>query len=515
MHRSRQKELLWAAASVCVCYFLAHGYHLFQNMYSGDSLVLVYQNDYAFEIGLGRCFNPLWVFFRGSLLTPWLISALAMVWLTLGVFLTADYLALKSRPAVFFAAAALTMNVVLTCLNTAFIPWVDLYTLALFLNIFGVWLMNKKKPAFFALGAVCIAVALGTYQAYITVAVTLVMIRLLLELSDNRLMKEMIKTLLLHAAGVLLGGGIYFVIWKSMQAVLHIGTTEGYNGLAGLTDFSGVSLPAILGVTYGNVFDFFWNPPAFVSLYFRGRSLSFLWVYLFRGVNIAAAAAVVLLLIWRNRENQTKLPHKILQVFLMLLFPAGMNSVCLLSKGMEHTLMEYSFVFWYLLVIKLFADFFRTQNSEKRLRVLRAAAVSGFCLICWINTVFSNQVYLKMKLEEDATLSLFTRIVNDLENFEGYIPGETQVAFAGTFLTSDYIKEPEGFADLSLYMLAKTPLVYPDSEITALKYYLNSNMLLTKVSSAGEEVKNMPVYPQEGSIAYVGDVLVVKLSEQY
>ena len=52
-------------------------------------------------------------------------------------------------------------------------------------------------------------------------------------------------------------------------------------------------------------------------------------------------------------------------------------------------------------------------------------------LILFDKTVFANQLYLKKELEIDSTLSVMTRVLDRLEQTEGYAVGETPVAMAG------------------------------------------------------------------------------------
>lgn len=47
--------------------------------------------------------------------------------------------------------------------------------------------------------------------------------------------------------------------------------------------------------------------------------------------------------------------------------------------------------------------------------------------------IYANQMYLKKDLEYDATLSVMTRVVDRIEQVEGYIPGETPSSSWATF----------------------------------------------------------------------------------
>ena len=93
----KKMQMRAVAVSVIIFSFLAHGYRFFNNMYSHDSLLMIYQNDYAWQISLGRYVQPLWIFLRGSISSPWLITLLTMIWLAGAGYLGIDILKINNK----------------------------------------------------------------------------------------------------------------------------------------------------------------------------------------------------------------------------------------------------------------------------------------------------------------------------------------------------------------------------------------------------------------------------------
>jgi hypothetical protein len=180
-----------------------------------------------------------------------------------------------------------------------------------------------------------------------------------------------------------------------------------------------------------------------------------------------------------------------------------------MSKGMEHTLMIYAFVFMYILAICLE----ETAIAEKGKIAQRVGLI--ICILCvvWSNVVYANQTYLKKDLQDKAMTSLMTRIVSDIEDMDGYEAGVTPVAFYGSFEASDYVQELYGFEDVLPYGMGKSTLTYVGTEQALLKYILNVPMNIVSLSDEDADIIKMPTYPTNGSIGYVGDVLVVKISD--
>lgn len=486
-------------------YLLAHGYRFFSTMFSGDSLLMIHQNDYAWQIALGRCFQPIWLFLRGCIVSPWLINALAMLWLCLSVCFTVDLLQMESKLQIALVAAVMCINLPIICLNATFLPWLDLCAMALFFATFGVWLLMRDSLLARAFGILMLMLSLGTYQAYICVAIALFMLVILQGLLEKRSFDNVWKRIVRWGVELVIAGGLYFFCWKMMQKIFHIWTSNSYNGLSSLGDYADSSVWDLIAGAYERVFSYFWNPSGFVSLYFRGESLGQLWVVLLRVVNALVLCLIIAVLLWQNHKNRTAWWSRGLQALLMLLFPLGINIVYVLSKGMEHTLMIYAFQYVYILAILLM----QYRNGKRWLPIALAVMLG---LISWSNLIFANQLYLKKALQEEAALSLMTRVVDDIEDFEGYIPGQTPVAFVGCFERSGILQSPEGLEDLELYGTGESAMFYEGTEYAFLRFFLNTGMNLTRVKEVDEEIDAMPVYPQNGSMGFYQDMLVVKIS---
>lgn len=155
---------------------------------------------------------------------------------------------------------------------------------------------------------------------------------------------------------------------------------------------------------------------------------------------LLAAATLLWILATKIKQNSTRL----LLLVLFFLFPFGINVVYFISKGMEHTLMTFSFGLLYLLAVL----FLQELPHNKTQKFLRYAAYAAMGLGIWCNVIYANQSYLKVALEEKATDALMVRVVGRLEQTEGYVPGETPIAVVGLLPTSPLYKTMDGFEDV-------------------------------------------------------------------
>jgi len=502
--------------STLTFFILAHGYRFTNPLFSGDALLMVHQTDSAWEIAIGRFIQPILVFLRGGLTNPFLLSVLSILWISLSAYLILDFLNFSKVISVVLVTAVMTCNSTVLVTSSSFLSYADLYCFALFCSVLGVWLLQKKKLPYTILGVLALTVSLGTYQAYISVAIALVMIYFLLNISEFLTFRDMLKQGMRYVIPFILAAVAYFMTWKLFQNIFDIWTADTYNGLSSLGNFSDVSIFSIIATTYEKVFDYFFYPETFTTISFRGNSLSIFWLFMIRLLNIATLIALLWCLILKKPVTKMTWWQRIAQLLILLILPMGINFVCLISKGSEHTIMIYAFCLVYILAVRLVESGTPQTMDASTLRkpcIPWFAVFVSITVLTWSNIVFSNQVYLKKDLQEQAALSFMTRIVYSIESTEGYIPGVTPVAFVGSFEHTPYVPEMEAFKDVRPYGMGKSALTYVGTDYAFLTHFLNVNMNLTRNYTDIEAIAQMPIYPEKGSIAFINETLVVKIAD--
>lgn len=517
-----------ATAVLCLA---VHGYRFANSMFSHDALIEIVQDDAAWQIALGRYFEPVIIFFRGNLCSPWLLCLLQMVWLALSVYLLTDLFRMQDKFAILAVAGVVVSSETFIILNASFLAWSDMYAFALFAGIFGVWCIEKRKLFYMLTGIASIIISIATYQAYVSVTITLMLILAILRLCDfSKDMKKIVKLLIYYAAVLLLAAAVYYIVWQLIRSVLGIWAADTYNGMASVGQYENGLLLSSMLAAYKNVFLSFLTPAEMSTIVFRGIKLGNIWKYAVIAVN---AIMVVVILsgvayICRQQMDRYRLCGKysavrcILIALLMVLFPLACNFVCVMSKGMEHPLMMFGsnmlYVFAVIMAerVKLAAD--ARDLTAGRIRLFRgmtAVKIVAILLgvLIWNHFVYANQIYFKKSLQEKAAYSLMSRIVTDVEDMPGYVPGVTPVAISGYFETSPYLTELAGFENLTADFMGKSSLTYQGTDYAMITYYLSIDMNLTRVDASMEAVQQMPVYPAEGSVSMVDGVVVIKVSD--
>lgn len=308
---------------------------------------------------------------------------------------------------------------------------------------------------------------------------------------------------------LLISGIVYAIVYKLVLKIHHVSEAASYNTLAGVGEYEVNSLGKMLIGSYKTFFYYLTNQGSFVSTYLLNKSVSDLW----RGAITIMVIAVLLIIITAtfviSKRNRTSSWHIIFQVLILLILPLTLNMVYILSKGMEHELMIYSFNLVYILFIVMQCRLLEAKNIKN---VFEYIVWIPIIIIIWNNIVFSNQVYFKIDMEDRAALSISTRMINDIENTEGYEPGVTPVVIVGSLNNSSNFLPVMYLKDVEIYGNYQTPFNYQDSVPIYWQMYLDSNINIVKSKVDLDIVDRMPDYPENGSIQYIGDVLVIKIS---
>lgn len=503
------KPVLWERFRFSVsCSLLfslfAHAYRFLNPLFSHDS-TMIYQSDTEWQISLGRFLQPLYTTVRGKVCAPWLVGLLSSVFLALAAFLMLQLLDVRSTPMVALVNGIFTANATITLMHATYLCWSDVFTLSLLLSVLAVWCMvaSPWRVVGKLLACALLVLSLSLYQAYFQTAVALLMLFFIKELLEG----EKARTVFLRglaSVGTLVGGlGLYYLVFALVQRATGIAATSRYNGLTRVGDYEGVPILPLLQKTWLYPFRSLLDPDTFHR-------------------NAVALAGILVLLltliglVWLVRKGVEGVRERLLMALLLLTLLFGMNVVYFISKGLEHALMTFSFVTPYLLTAYVL-ERWTPSKGVRAAAVTRSAVAFLLAAVVACGCFYSNQVYLKKDLEERATLSLMTRVLDRVEQTEGYIPGKTATVFIGRLSDGPTGAVRPGFDYTALGLADKYSTSYYDTLAWYLRDVMGYNIVMAssdtrKTYQSREDVEAMPVFPAGGSVSMLDGVLVVKLS---
>lgn len=491
---------------------VAHGYCFLNLLVSHDSLNDFYVSDQWERAGFGRIFYSIYISLtRGRIVLPWFIGVLTLCWIAVAVYLIAKLFGIKKCGLIFLISGICVTNPTVYTLAATYIHDLDADMFAMLLSVSAVYCWYqanqksemKHKAIWFLLGTVSLSVSLGIYQSFIALSITLVIFCSLKALLERKEFKTVVTSGCTAIGMMAVSAVMYIVELKVFEALTGVSTMNSatYNGVGNVT-------AAFSGNVVANVFDTY---KSFIGAFKNFITTSYPEMMSVVLLGVTACIIVVIALLglkemdWKCRG---------LFIVLSTILPFAMNITYFLSGGMAHVLTQYAVWMLYLLAV-IFLVWYEKENHP--LQVKKAVSIFIVCGLFFTvteNIQTANTVYVKKDLEYQATLSYMTRVADHMEEQEGYIPGETPVLIIGQNVIG--ISKP-GFERYGVLtgVSGNGSVTYQDTYKDYFKYVLARPVSLAYNDELknSDEIINMPVFPEKGSVQMINEVLVVKLAD--
>ena len=500
--RIKKRDLIYTLIATFIIGFVAHGFCYFNGLLSHDSLLINAIEDYMHQVEIGRFMQPIYISIRGNIVVPPVIGIIQLLFIGLTIYLIFDLLNIKNSLNRILTIGILVTNCTVALSNATYICWSDIFALANLLSVLSIYVYYKGTQNYrYVISVVLMIMSLGLYQSAFQVGVALCMIiairRLLINDDYKEVIKEGTKAICFLIASLLL----YFVINKLVLVLVDATDSDLYNSVGNASKI--LSIKAwINGFRESLWMEFLW---------FTGRATINSKLFFVVNIVLFVVAFIYILKIIRNNKLSK---HNIGLIFLLvILAPIGFNIIGILSFGAVHYLMIYSFFLAYVIIIMLI-EVLNTPELSK-IKVLVYIMMTS---LLFSNVVYANTVYMKKYMENDATLALTNRIIYQIESIDGYIPGETEVIYVGDLKNNEILNKARPFFNKFLatgldesYGLTYY-LVIENYIVDYLGYPMNipDKDYADKIAEK-EKIKNMPIYPNKGSIEMIDGVVVVKL----
>ena len=378
------------------------------------------------------------------------------------------------------------------------------YGLGLFLAVLAAWVCYRGRWGI-VLAAVCVACSMGIYQAYVPLTISLIVLLLLKQAlvgEDSAL--EILFRGLYGCGALLLGVVLYFCALKGCLLLYHTQLND-YQGINQMGQISLSQMPELLVRTYRT----FLLLPAEDTWGIANTGILKVVYFLLEllGMGMVAGLAAV---------KVRKLSNLAIVVCLCAVFPAAVNFITIMCpEGQIHTLMVFGFV-WAPAVPVVFAEDFQKAIFRKGSRLLVRAAyvLMGVLIFCYgygANVHYSAMYYANRQVENYCS-SLVTQVrmtegfdtekkwafLGDISDPLLNSPWREAMVYGGHCFTNDLLNQYSRMAWFENYIGYDIPLA--DSQTV--------DSLAQR-----EDVKQMPCWPDQGSIQVIGEYVVIKFSE--
>ena len=396
----------------------------------------------------------------------------------------------------------------------------DYFGLTLLMAAIGTYFIAKSKKLLMSIaGIVILAFSIGAYQAYLGLAVSILLLICIRSVLENKSIVEVIRTGVCYIIHLFSAVMIYYIVLKIKLATNHA-ELSNYKGINNMEDNlrPGTLFKSIAGA-YKDVYAFYlrdcFNINNEIEAPF-GIVLSILFV--------------VICIICAKKSGA--LYHVSLVILAVMCIPAAVNTVGILSANKSFYYISIApFCMLYLsplLITESIELQFIDDNTkvsdiaDKSMVITRNAIVIILLTLALYSSYQNNAVYYKISLINAEIDSKLISLVTRIQMTEGYVNG-MKVAFVGDtpyeFMeSSGVLHEAEENFDTIGYGLGNgAGEIYSEGILNA---YINNRLsVLIQSSKLAEEeidtelITNMPTYPSYGSIRKCNDVMVVKLGE--
>jgi hypothetical protein len=521
MTETKRQNLKICFLATAVFSLVANAFAYFNLTPHHDSILRVLRFAGEWENSLGRFLLPVWGKLISDITIPWFTGLLSILFLSLTVWFCTEILNIRSKAGIILTSGFLSVNYSITELCGTFGYVLGAYTFALMLMCAGVWVVAScRSRASVIIAALFICISMGLYQAYITVGFSLFLILVMQQTASEERLRSHLREWIQYVASFVIGGILYFVIYKT---VLH------FTGIEAPDSYNSVSLLSNMGIRYladGAIMIYKY----FIRIWFLSEAPS---TWLIAVINILLFLTTVFIVISRIMKSEgAKVGRTLLFFLCVALFPLASMLMQLL---MPHDffpnldfLTSYAIFLIYpgcISLIEMNRPFSFSVNASESKRFVGKHSAQALCLVCALILFsfvrFSNEAYSVSKVIYDRAITAATMIMVEMDATEDYFPGETEVVVIGRLdsdescITSLY--DFKRFKSIRGY--TKVAITYPLSferyfRLMGHPINMNHKESIITLYENNPEVKEMPCYPAAGYCRMVDGRMVIKLAEE-
>lgn len=395
-----------------------------------------------------------------------------------------------------------------------FTAWV--YLLGIFLATIAALVINngyeKRRKRYYFLGILFTACSIGIYQANFSWTVSLLMLTLIADILCEKEVNcpNFIRKTVVFLGNLVLGMISYLVINKAFSGVFG---TNKYQGMDQIGKLDIRKLPALIKSAYWNLLiDIDWN----------GINVKpFMKIIVFGIIFFTVLLGIYVI---KNEKGINRL----FLILLLSVLPIAIDLVYLMSTSEQyrvHTIMRYSAALSFIVTVILLEHSQMADAVQKKaLSACCGICIGVMCILSFGYIYLNNAAYLKMNFLQQQTISYYTTLISAIKGTDGY-KDEMPVVYIGrnkiVDKTFDNMGENSGymkcFSDIRItgYNYDMKRMVNDYSFLGYMGMYCGFNPKLgSEEDFMGlSEVKEMPCWPDDGSIKVINDTVVVKFSD--
>lgn len=377
------------------------------------------------------------------------------------------------------------------------------YMFAEFLGFLGTYIVYRyRKPCFYIIGILMMTCATGIYQAFIPSILCVMLFRFVLTIHEDRSgEKTYTREGVYYIVSILAFVTLYAILtkvimwWKQTSFI-------SYKGLDHMWDISHIG-ERILRAYYR----FFVPDPKLSQMIYPGHSL-----YIYYLAILFCGCMALFVVIEAYKTNKW---NGILVVLSILVFPL---CVCFI-----YVMCESEYVGGLMLYGQIMPFIYMTcliQQLEYKKQIQKVFIAIVIVAVMFVNLTYirlDNASYVKAEFMQQRAISWHTTLVTRIKSIEGY-EDDLPITYINRFEAYD-----ASISDMQGWNFIKMP-PYENINLSLNNFvwskYINYWCGFGQVEVPSQkyeellEVKEMPFYPDDGSIKIIDGVIVVKFGKE-
>ena len=495
---------------LCVVAYLLLISNELANTYDGLWNGAQYRN-YSWVVMIGRWFWPIVGKAQMNVCPEPFTSVLALCFYVLGACIAAFWFRLKDSFHGYLLVLTATINTAV-CVSLTYRYTSPTFGLSFLLSVVAAWALSRDKILAWLCSVLCLILALALYQSNIGCASVLVLLYVIRMFQNGEETKKVFRFIWKTLAALICACILYKIIWDLSMKLWHV-EAAGYLGAGDVSVMKILtSFPRSFLKTYRGLFEYFFENNLKHNVYQR--------LLPFR-VMIVCLAVVTVILVGK-KLTQRPLSAKLGAAACLLLLPPAANVALLLAADAETVMIQMTLpmavVFPFLLCVTDSVSLFNRDGESRLLRM--TAGIRALCmlvLLCGSFMMVSIDQHVMLKSRENA-VNMLNRVAVDLgedTNPEGGVFFIGRPSDNPNFLKDQLWDRSNNYAHYGEFWLGgnlSTQSYFGYLRDAGLNLTFNWNEDAWREIGQREDIKAMPLYPDDGYIMRAGNAMVVRFS---
>ena len=477
-----------------------------------DNLGHMFGSDYG--VMSGRWLLPAVLGLEGDLCISWIIGLIAAFFLSLSVCITVSLTRIRSAVGCIAVAAIMTTFPMIAS-NNFYMFSADAYMFSLFLACLGAYLTVKYRFGFIP-GCACMVLSAGIYQAFLGAGAALLVGSLIFELLDGE-----------KSAWEVFKKGVGFAMTLAAAMVVYYIIVKLTSKSTGLVDYEGISsmgFESLKALRWTAVWAFVYDFKFFIKDGMNLHSAAAVVAF----VLMMVAAFIMVLSVIRRRSLGWKKVALLMFLLVCFFLAANLTRLTAPDAGI-HMLMIYGVCLVPVAAVALGHYVYSMREAREAkgpsVKLDTACVWIVVCSAVILSANYAskdNEVYFKSEIVEREAVTYSNRMLSAVQQAEGYEAGMPLVIVGRKSIGPIETKGLENISMTGCFEMDSVIRCYTYDRF--LRYYCGwtDEVIMeeyaddpnTAVSYAAmDEVRDMPVYPDQGSVRVIDGAVVVKMSE--